>query len=215
MKNLNYKNKEKDKGSLDLIAYAFAFVSFVLNKINVREIILFGSVARNEAGKDSDIDLFFDAEKNEMEIERTLKLEMEKFYKSKIAEIWKLRGIENKISLNVGKLKDWKLKRSIISEGITLYGKYKELPENIRKFTLFNLEPIKVIKKRNKVIRSLFGRKEKDYSRKGILEEFGGKKLSPTSFVIPAENSDKIIKILGKEKVSYRFFEVWSDSLSS
>ena len=51
MKNLNYK---------ELIAYASAFVSFVMPKVDVDEIILFGSVARNEADKKSDVDLFFD-----------------------------------------------------------------------------------------------------------------------------------------------------------
>ena len=50
MKNLNYK---------ELIAYASSFASFVIPKAEFDEIILFGSVARNEADKDSDIDLFF------------------------------------------------------------------------------------------------------------------------------------------------------------
>lgn len=209
MKELKY-NKE-------LIAYASAFVSFLLPKIeNVREIILFGSAARGEADKESDIDLFFDEEKKEDEekIKEAIKEELKKFYKSRIAETWFLRGIKNPISINVGKLEEWKLKRSIISDGITLYGRYKELPKNIKPFAFFNIEPIKNIAKRNKIIRELFGRREKKYSKKGILEEVNGKKLSVSSFIVPKEQADRILDLLGKEKVNYGFFELWSDEIN-
>jgi len=47
----------KTLNSKELIAYATAFVSFVLPKIETDEIILFGSVARKEATEKSDIDL--------------------------------------------------------------------------------------------------------------------------------------------------------------
>ena len=162
MKELNHK---------EIIAYAGAFVSFVLPKIDVNEIILFGSAARGEAGKESDIDLFFDVDKNEEDIKEKIKEELKKFYKSKAAEVWFLKGIRNHISVDVGKLKEWKLKRSIISDGISLYGKYKEIPGDIKSFVFFQIEPIKDIAKRNKVIRGLFGRKEKNYANDGILKE--------------------------------------------
>jgi len=42
----------------ELIAYAASFISFILPKIDVDEIILFGSVSREEATKESDVDLF-------------------------------------------------------------------------------------------------------------------------------------------------------------
>ena len=48
----------------DLFSYAISFVSFLVQNIdedslsNIKEIILFGSVARGKAGKGSDIDLF-------------------------------------------------------------------------------------------------------------------------------------------------------------
>lgn len=203
----------KELKSKELIAYAGAFASFVLPKINVNEIILFGSAARGEAGKESDIDLFFDVDKDEEEIKRIAKNELKKFYKSKIAEIWFLKGIKNPINVHVGKLNEWKLKRSIISDGISLYGKYKEIPGNIKSFVFFQVEPIKNIAKRNKVIRGLFGRKEKNYSIDGILKELSGKKLSSSSFIVPKEHSNNVIAFLGKEKARYRFFELWSDQI--
>lgn len=213
MNNYNLKfdiNKE-------LIAYALAFVSFVIPKIEgLNEIILFGSVTRGESDKDSDIDLFFNIEKNQDDnkIKKMIDEELKRFYKSKIAEIWYLKGIKNAISIQVGKLDEWKLKRSLISDGICLYGKYKEIPENMKDFVLFNIKPIKNVTKRNKVIREIFGRKEGKYLKKGILAEVGGKRVSPSSFIIPKEHSQNIIVFLRKEKVDYWFFELWTDELS-
>ena len=207
----------KNLKSKELVAYASSFVSFVLPKIDVEEIILFGSVARGEAGKESDVDLFFNIknEKTEKEIKKTIKNELEKFYKSKIAEIWGLKGIKNPIKFEVGDLNKWKLKRSIISHGIVLYGKYKELPEKTNGFVYFNLKPIKNITKRNRVLRNLLGRKEKYYSSEGILSKRGGKKLSALSFIVPLGKTEEIFKLLNSEKVDYSFFEFWSDEIIS
>jgi|SRR3989344_1019069 len=206
MKDLNYK---------DLIGYATSFVAIVLPKIEVDEIILFGSVARQEADKTSDIDLFFNIKEKSKEkmISNEIKKELEKFYKSKTAEIWQLKGITNPIKVETGKLDEWKLKRSIISEGIVLYGKYKGVPEKIIGFTYFNIKPIKDITKRNRIIRNLFGREEKTYSKKGTLENLNGKKLSPLSFILPIEHSQKIINFLNKEKIDFSFFEFWTDQI--
>lgn len=206
MKNLKYK---------ELIAYAYSFVSFVLVRLDIEEIILFGSTARGEAGKESDIDLFFNIRnKNQEEnIRQILKSELERFYKSKIAEIWHLKGIKNPIKFEVGKLEEWKLKRSIISDGIVLYGRYKNIPEEMKGFVCFNIKPIKNIAKRNKIVRNLFGRKEKVYFRKGIIEEVNGKKLSPLSFILPLSHSQEVINILTKEKIDFSFFEFWTDQI--
>jgi len=207
MKDLNFK---------DLISYAEAFVSFIFPKLDgIDEIILFGSVARGESDKNSDIDLFFNIENrnNEDRIKNIINTELTKFYKSKIAEVFFLKGIKNEIKINVGFLEEWKLKRSIISEGIILYSRYKEIPKNLKGNYLFIIEPIKNITKRNKVIRELFGRSEKKYSRTGLIEKFNGKRLSPTTFIVPKEFSNEIIKFLGKEKISNKLIEFYTDEI--
>lgn len=208
MRILNYEK--------ELVAYATAFVSFALPKLEwIKEIILFGSVARGDATKESDIDLFFNIEKIEHEerIKEIIGKEIDKFYKSKMAEIWFLKGIKNLIKINVGVLDEWKLKRSIISDGIVLYGNYKESPENLKGFVQFNLKPIKDIARRNKIIRNLFGRKEKNYLTKGLVEKLNGKKLSPLSFIVPLENTKDIIRVLEEEKINYTLFEFWTDKI--
>lgn len=197
----------------DCESYALAFVSFVLPKLrNIDEIVLFGSSARDEADEKSDIDLFFNT--TDKSNEKIVGGELEKFYRSKVFETFSQKGIKNTISFNVGELDNWKLKRSIISEGIILYSRrYKGVPENLTGFVLFNLSPVKGVAKRNKIIRKLFGRKEKKYSSIGFIEKVHGKKVSPTSFIVSLKDSQVAISLLKSEKINYSLFEFWSDEL--
>src|SRR3989338_11413321 len=105
---MKLKNKKNE-----LAAYAMSFASFVMaseagNKIN--NIILFGSVAKNEFDKESDVDIFIDTDAKEKEILKHLRL----FYESQHMKTWRLIGIENEISLHVGQLDKHPLKRSIV-----------------------------------------------------------------------------------------------------
>ena len=199
-----------------LIAYAMSFISFVLPKTKeVREIILFGSASRGESDECSDIDLFFETDKNQKKKKEKLDKELKKFYRSDIYEKWTLKGIENPIRVNVGELEEWDLKRSVISDGVSLYSKYKELPKDLEGFMFFNFSPIKDITKRNRIVRKLFGRKEKNYSTEGIVIKMGGKKLSCRSFIVPLEKADEIIDLFKKEKISYILFEFWTDQIEN
>jgi len=206
-------SKEELKLNKELIAYSLSFVSFTLKDINkLKEVILFGSIARGDFSEKSDVDLFFNVEKKDVKsTENIIKKNLVKFYKSKVYITWKLKGITNKLSVKVGNLDEWKLKRSIISDGITLYGKYKESPKNIKHYLLINHKPIKDITKRNRITRKIIGRKEKNYNKKGLLEDIKGKIMSERTIIVPIEKSKKLIDILNKEKIDYRIFEIWSD----
>lgn len=197
----------------ELIAYIISFISFVLPKIEVEEIILYGSVSRKEATKKSDIDIFFNTSLNEKKTKKIIQNQLNRFYKSKIYEIFSLKGINNNFHIEVGNLQKWKLKRSIISDGIVLYGKYKAFPEKLKGFTFFNLKPIKNITKRNKIIRKIFGRTEKNHKKSGLIKSLHGKKLSPSSFLTPIEKSNDIINYLNSEKIDFSFFEIWTDNI--
>ncbi|MCJ7450168.1 MAG: nucleotidyltransferase domain-containing protein [Candidatus Nanohaloarchaeota archaeon QJJ-9] len=180
-----------------------------LEKDNIKSVILFGSVARGDFDKDSDIDIFIDLydledrDKIKEEAERRLK----NFYKSDSFHKWELRGIDNEINLKIGDLDNWKLKDSIISDGISLYGSYKEVPEG-DSFILFTFEPIKPVKKRNRVIRNLFGRS--DYPSQGLVEEMNGEKLTSRSFVVPKRNMEEVKKVLDDNDVDYSLYELYS-----
>lgn len=195
----------------DLVSCASSFVSFILksrevDKTKIDEIILFGSVARGDFTEKSDIDIFVNT-KNE-KIESILTRLLDKFYKSRTGQDYMLRGINNKIKLSVGDLEKWKLKRSVVSDGIVLYGGYKGMPKDVDHYYFFAFEPIKDISKRNRVIRKLFGRGEV----KGLSEKLDIKKISERSFVTPSKNLDYIVNLFKKEKIDYKMFEIWSDS---
>ncbi len=201
----------------DMLSYASAFVSFILKPLEesgIKEIILFGSVARGDFDKKSDIDIFINLqnEKDSDEINEIVKKQLDKFYKSKISEIWRNKGIVNEFNVKAGVLDKWELKRSVIADGIVLFGRYNAYPENVEHYYLFVFQPIKDITKRNRVIRRLFGRKEGKSLSPGLIEEVKGKKLSPTSFIVPLGSSDlEIIGVLRKEKIDYKIYELWSD----
>lgn len=201
-----------------LIGYALSFVSFLLDSKmgeKIDRIILFGSVARGDFDDESDIDLFIEAdEKHEKEIYKVLEL----FASSRINEVWKLKGVKNDISVKVGRLKKWSLRRDVISSGVMLYGKYNEMPEKMNYYLLIKMDVSRFKPSRQMAIwRKLYGYRQKIgaklYVGKGLVEKLGGRKLGKTMVLIPMENKREIINFLNKNKVSYTVNELWSDTL--
>ena len=204
------------KSRSNIISYAMAFASFLIQNIkspsSVNNIILFGSVARNDFDKESDIDIFIDAKED---IEREVNEILDSFYNSIIyTRYWKLLGIENEISLKVGDLEKWELKRSLISHGITLYGKYSSEIEG-RLYSLFVLETKGKRYEKLKIWRKIYGYrqkvKNKVYSQKGLLEEFGAKRLGPAVFMVPIEHENKIRQFLKENSVLHKVIELQTD----
>lgn len=201
-----------------LIGYSMSFASFLLDSSvggDIRKIILFGSVARGDFTSESDIDLFIDTdEKHEKSIEKIEAL----FYRSKIEETWKLKGITSVLSLKIGRLEAWKLKRDIISSGILLYGKYNEMPEKIRYYLLISVGTLahKKTSQQMRIWRALYGYTqkvgEKKYVIRGLIEKAGGKKLAKGIFIVPMETRKDITTFLTKNRVASTLHEVWSDS---
>ena len=206
---------QESKLHKELIAYASSFASWMIPKIDAEEIILFGSTARGDFEEKSDVDIFINIkgnEKKQEEIENISSKELALFYKSRAYETWKLKGVARNIHIAIGNLDEWKLKRSIISNGIILYGRYQSMPKNTKAFTQFVMQPIQNITLRNAIIRTLFGRKDKKYTLDGLIVRRGGKKLSSLSFIIPHSHAQEIIRLLNKNKVRYILFDFWSDA---
>ncbi len=197
---------------IELIAYAHAYVSFVLPRIKtpIREIILFGSVARGDFDIKSDLDIFFDLVqgKDVKSLETELNLLNIKFYTSKLYELWKQKGATLPIAVKAGVLKQWELRGSVLAEGITLHSKYKTTFSGVG-YMLVSFVPIKNIAQRNKVLRELFGRKEKFFTTEGIVLQHGGIKISPTVFLVPLQFSSEVISFLKQEKVNFQLREVF------
>lgn len=201
----------------ELISYAISFVSFLLDsKIfkHIDKIILFGSVSRGDFDEESDIDIFIDT--NE-EISDDVKKQLNLFKQSETQKKWELKGLKNELSLKIGDLDKWKLKRDMISNGIMLYGKYKQVPENIKYYLLIKPTVSKLkLGKKIKIWRKLYGYKQKVgpkiYITKGLVEKLDGKRLE-SGILVPIEKKNEIITYLNKEKIDYTINEIWSDNL--
>ena len=194
-----------------LIAYAQDFVSFLLEKLNkesnkISQIILFGSVTRDEDSKSSDIDLFIEI--LDKKLENKINQIKEKFYESiKVKKYWNLLNINNEINCSTGKLEEWDdLKRSLIANGIILYGKYKGKLKT-ESYYLFTVSPTKNRNKNISIWRELYGYKQKigkkEYIKKGLIKGYNGKKLARGVFIIPSEHTQKISSFLKKKKFKY------------
>ncbi len=195
----------------ELIAYAESFVSFFIHNAdkktlgNVKEIILFGSSAKGEAGKESDVDIFVNVLMEDRPTENTASLLVKKFYTSQaFREHWKILGVENEIRCVVGKLDKWKdLEPSIISNGIILYGKYTGLLKG-RSFVLMYWEKVKPESKRVLLSKKLYGYTYKQKKYKGILEAAGATKLGSNCLLVPLENSKAVLQVFKDLKVQTR-----------
>ena len=205
------------KDQTQLIGYALSFASFLLDsKIGdkINKIILFGSVARGDFNPESDIDLFIDADKRlEKEINNLLLL----FKFSEAQKVWEMKKVTNGLSLKVGSLSQWGLRREVISSGIILYGKFQELPEKTKYYALFQIESgNKKVAHQMRIWRKLYGYTQKigkkRYTFKGLIDQFQGRKLGKAVFIVPMENRRKVIVFLNKSKVKYSIHELWSDS---
>lgn len=202
-----------------LIAYAQDFVSFLLQNLDkdgdkIKQIILFGSVTREEENKKSDIDIFIDI--NDKKIEDKINNIKEDFYKSlKVKKYWNLLGINNEINCSIGILEEWdSLKRSLIANGILLFGKYKDKLKT-SPYCLFIIRPGKIRNKNISIWRKLYGYTQKvgkkKYIKKGLIKEYNGKKLANGIFITPLQYSQKIASFLKKNKFKHEIIPIWQE----
>jgi predicted nucleotidyltransferase len=193
-------------------AYASYFVSYLLKELkndeNVKSIILFGSVAKGESAKDSDVDIFVDVKKKSKTFERGVGKILEKFYKSRESLIFKNKLIDNKINVIVGRLNEWKeLKKSIESTGIILYGRHGFSERGEKKQAIIFWDGIK--KNRGAFLNKLYGFSVKGKRYKGVIENFNGKKIGKSSIMVPIEFREEIVKLLKKYGVNAKIIEVY------
>lgn len=196
-----------------MLSYTQAFASFLfrtpgIKADKIKSIFVFGSVARGDFDKESDVDIFIHTEKaNEKEITKHAKIALAKFYRSDEYEKFRILGIINPISIKCGDARKWQLFNSIKHEGIVIYS--SSISPFFSKHFLVEVKPISDIAKRNKIIRKLAGRKEKGRKERGAIELMGGSVLDSRHYIIPAERLTEITKIFSKEKVFYELREVW------
>lgn len=196
--------------------YASYFVAYLLSNLkdieNIERVILYGSAAREEAEKESDVDIFIEVKKKTITFEKDIKKIEKEFYQSREAALFKSKGIGNEFSIKVGRLKEWKeLYKSIASTGIVLYGPYeaRELPSGVKHFIIIFWE--KIEKNRGSFLNKLYGFKVKNKHYAGLLTKFNGKKIGKSCIMLPIQYKKEIFKLIDKHKVKARALEVFSD----
>lgn len=204
-----------------IFAYIYDFISFLFEKNlkeEIKNIILYGSVASGEFDEQSDIDIFIEVwDKNKKsKIEEKVKEQLSKF-EDIAARIWYPRGIKNRFSIIIDSLDSpkWEnLKYDIISNGILLYGKFEKMLEKEKMLhevlVTFSLNKLKQLKKM-RFVRELYGYKLKKgkYTREGILTVYGGIKISSNSILIPIEKIKEFRKLFAKFKITPKIREIW------
>jgi len=195
--------------------YASYFVSYLLSNLdntdNVKKIVLFGSVAKSDEEKESDIDIFIEIKKKTKKFEDKIKDIEKKFYQSREASLFKLRGINNEFSIKIGKLEEWKeLYDSIASTGIILYGHYQadRMPDDIKHSIIIYWD--KIGKNRGAFLNKLYGFNVHNKHYSGLLNEFSGRRLGKSCIIIPIQYKKEIFDLLREYKVEAKILEVFS-----
>ena len=194
-------------------AYASYFVSYLMMNLknfeNVSKIILFGSVARGESNKKSDVDIFIEVKKKTKTFEKEIDKVVEEFYKSREGLMFKIKGIENKINVIVGKLEDWKdLSKSIGSTGIVFYGGFLEgNGKKGRKYSIFYWDSVE--KNRGAFLNKVYGFRVSGKKYSGLIDKFEGKKLGKSSVMIPIEYRGELLNLFKHHSVNSKVIDVY------
>lgn len=199
-----------------MLEYIYNFLSILFSKIEpskVRSIILFGSFARGDYRKDSDIDIFIDTlDKDNL---NELVNESLKEFELKAEKSWHIKGVRNAIQPIVDNLEldKWsELKNEINLYGKVLFGAPFSADRKERRSALIEYDISKLKQKdKMRIIRKLYGYKtmqrKKMYVHKGIIQDLNGEKVA-NGILLPAENNKKAMNILKENKipVKIRYF---------
>jgi predicted nucleotidyltransferase len=179
----------------------------------VETTIVFGSVARDQAGKESDLDICFILKNEKLKnIISNQMLGLEKKYDKNINVIFTdliYRDIDRQFI------------ETLLREGIIIYGKTPDVsiqrlelePYEIIKFDLSSLDQ----SEKMKIKRLLYGIKTKkkyknkiyEREQKGLVEKFGGLRIGIASILIPEKKSWELEDILRENGVALRKITIW------
>ncbi|MEX2704176.1 MAG: nucleotidyltransferase family protein [Candidatus Freyrarchaeum guaymaensis] len=198
-----------------LMTAAFDLARRLSDVEGVELVVLFGSVARGEADRRSDVDIaiILDTHAGDEAKEKvsSIALDVEKEFNVPVQTVITNRRFEKVDSYFVKKLLD---------EGIILYGRplLLEGPIVLEPYTIFSYS-LRGLSQADKmrVKRVLYGyetRKkvgEKVYvsAFKGVIEEARGKKLGPASLLVPRREAGKLEEILSGLGATYKTINVW------
>ena len=192
---------------MELISYALDFASFMIQNLKeidkIKAIILFGSAARGEAEKESDIDIFIDM--IDEKIGKDIKEIVNEFYDSiKFKKYWALLGIKNEINVIAGKLEEWKLKDSMLGSAIVLYQPYSKASDTGKSRAILSWGNIKPDSRRVMLNKKIFGYNYYGKRYEGLLYKYKGRKLGSNVIIVSIEHLSLFIKIFKSFKIAVK-----------
>lgn len=205
-----------------LIAYAYDFISYAMlqpiwKKYNLRQIILYGSAARGDYTKESDIDLFFDIMEDKKKaniLEKEVTKIKKNFLLSSRIDKWKQLHVKNELSLLIGNLEEKKwidLRRSLSFHGFLLWSRFIAVPkEKLNPYLLLKWKVEgRESKKRVALARKLYGYTQKKKRYPGMLEKFKAQSWGRGLAVIPAEHINHFRELMNRLKIKYNMKDVY------
>jgi len=190
-------------------------VSFVLTELpdelfqKVQRIFLFGSVSAGTATPNSDIDIFFDVVGTANEIKllkRQIITSIDHFQLSNEGLLFKLQGITNDISPQVGKVEEGDLYASIVENSIELYGPFQAKVTGGDPHLILYWE--KVGRNRGAFLNKLYGYNVGNRHYSGLLEKIKGVKIGKSAILFPLVQKNKVQQLLEEYDVQYHVISV-------
>jgi predicted nucleotidyltransferase len=197
---------------MGLIGYALDFASFLVqntkNLDKIKAIILFGSSARGDDGKNSDVDIFIDSVDG-MKIQKESDKIKKDFYDSiKFKKYWALLGIKNEINVIVGRLDDWKLKDSMLGSAIILYQSYSASIGHGQNKALLSWGNIESNSNRVMINKKIMGYTHYGKKYAGLLEKYSGIKIGANVILVPIEQLNLFVKVFRNFKIPVKIMRI-------
>ena len=199
-----------------LTAYAYDLISYMMLqrefiKINVNKIILFGSVARGDYTKKSDIDLFFHSNKKNKEIIYKIS---QNFVNSERHTKWEVQGVKNEFHIIVANLSKnkWEgLRQNLDKNAIMLYTRYQNKDEYERRYLIkWNTSGTNV-KQRMGISRFVNGYNQNTKTYIGFVERTSAKKISNSVLLTNKLGLKELKDFFKKIKITYFVTEVFEE----
>ena len=217
MKNALRQDSKGSSLQFEIFQYAVVAAAYIISRLSrnevkhVRNVLLFGSVARFAASEDSDVDIFVDVsapKKFQLGLRAELNKSADQFYLTNDALEFKSKGIDNELSIKVGKLEEWEdVAQSISSHGIILYGKQTVKPPGTGAYSIISWE--KPGKSKGALLNKIYGYKAGKKRYPGLLEKNKGIKLGKAVIMVPAHDRDVFIDAMEKYRINYSRRDVW------
>lgn len=193
------------------LAYAGDFVSYLIQKLTPRElalvdqVVVFGSAARGDTTRDSDVDLLVQAS-DARALEARIKGLIDEFESSvRVRDYWRPLGVRLPLSVKVGQPEDWAVVPAALAEhGKVLFGPYRPPGPGQASGVVFTWENVSTPGVRTNLYRNLFGFLSHGKRYPGLIATVGGQRLGKGAIWVPLEHFERTRRIFREHHIACR-----------